>query len=717
MDKLTFFQKHYIIGGTFFLSFFLLAQILNIKYNAAIAKIDLQIAGIKLQSEIRPLMEAIPQHEDLAKTLLRGQTSIRRHLIEKQETINQAMQTLIFANENLEKVLETSEESFANRSLLQMSPKQLRQSWQALLKKMPGLTSKEVTKLHNELMQNTRALLYYIVERSNLPIQADLYSEYYMNKVLLDLPGQQQLLQNLNQEVESGNTKAILLTKAWLKHSLKDTERLLAQSLEFEDPSVITSVKENFSQFLLIKYIDAMKELLDKFGPTTKDLPNYEEIHKEIMDAEEDSHLFWIETLSHMNQILKIQKQRIITKKFSILGFSIFFMVVYFLVTLFMIHEGLLGIDGLLKGTSRLAEGDLTARVPIYYHDEVGMVSLSFNAMAENLERTVLQLRQLIAATKQLSSGDFTCRVPVSQDKKDEIDEVGIAFNSMANSFEDIILKLRELGNSLSSSAEDIASASKEQEAVILQQETTTRQISVTASEISTTAKEFADTVSQARVVAEETETLASSGKESLASMEQIMRHMVEASSSLATRLAILNEKAGSITGVITTITKVAEQTNLLSLNASIESEKAGEFGSSFLQIAQEIRHLADQTAISTLDIEKIVSEIMQAVSASVLGVDDFAKEIRHGVEQVQTVGGQLTKIIEQVEILTFRFESIDEGMQAQSRGARQINEAIMQLSEVAQNTTESIHQFGHTIEQLNSQSLILKQAAAKIKT
>ena len=79
----------------------------------------------------------------------------------------------------------------------------------------------------------------------------------------------------------------------------------------------------------------------------------------------------------------------------------------------------------------------------------------------------------------------------------------------------------------------------------------------------------------------------------------------------------------------MTTITKVADQTNLLSLNAAIEAEKAGEHGRGFAVVATEIRRLADQTAIASYDIEQLVKEMQSAVSAGVMGMDKFSEEVR----------------------------------------------------------------------------------------
>src|SRR6201747_2968174 len=127
--------------------------------------------------------------------------------------------------------------------------------------------------------------------------------------------------------------------------------------------------------------------------------------------------------------------------------------------------------------------------------------------------------------------------------------------------------------------------------------------------------------------------------------MEGTMRRVSEAAGSVSAKLAVLSEKAGNISLVVTTITKVADQTNLLSLNAAIEAEKAGEYGRGFAVVATEIRRLADQTAVATLDIEQMVKEMQSAVAAGVMGMDKFGEQVRRGIGDVHQVGGHLTQI------------------------------------------------------------------------
>jgi methyl-accepting chemotaxis protein WspA len=216
--------------------------------------------------------------------------------------------------------------------------------------------------------------------------------------------------------------------------------------------------------------------------------------------------------------------------------------------------------------------------------------------------------------------------------------------------------------------------------------------------------------------VAEQTAELAGSGQAAIAHMETTMRQIMEASSAITGKLAVLSDKTANINSVVTTITKVADQTNLLSLNAAIEAEKAGEYGLGFAVVAMEIRRLADQTAVATYDIERMVKDMQSAVAAGVMGMDKFSEEVRRGFEEIRQVSAQLAQIIHQVQTLTPRFQTVNEGMHAQATGAQQISETLTQLSESAQQTAESLRQSNLAIEQLNSAARGLQTSVARFK-
>ncbi len=279
-----------------------------------------------------------------------------------------------------------------------------------------------------------------------------------------------------------------------------------------------------------------------------------------------------------------------------------------------------------------------------------------------------------------------------------------------------LVGQVQQSGLQVNTSVNEIAATARQQQATATEIAATTTEIGATSKEISATSKELVKTMGEVSSVAEQSATLAGSGQVGLTRMEETMHQIMSAAGAINAKLAVLNEKAGNISQVVTTITKVADQTNLLSLNAAIEAEKAGEYGRGFAVVATEIRRLADQTAVATYDIEQMVKEMLSAVSAGVMGMDKFSDEVRRGVDEVRQVGAQLAQIIQHVQTMTPRFESVNEGMQAQATGAQQISEALMQLSEAAQQTVESLRQSSLAINQLNETARGLKAGVERIQ-
>jgi methyl-accepting chemotaxis protein WspA len=319
-------------------------------------------------------------------------------------------------------------------------------------------------------------------------------------------------------------------------------------------------------------------------------------------------------------------------------------------------------------------------------------------------------LEGLVTAMGQMRQGDFTHRI----NRQDEFGALGQSFNAMADDLASLFGEVQKSGIRVTSSVTEIAATAKEQQATASEIAVTTTEIGATSREISATSRELVKTMRDVSSVGEQAATLAGDGQTGLARMEGTMQRVIDAAGSINAKLGVLNEKAGNINQMVITITKVADQTNLLSLNAAIEAEKAGEYGRGFAVVASEIRRLADQTAVATYDIEQMVKEIHSAVSAGVMGMDKFSEEVRRGMSEIQQVSGQLTQIIHQVQALAPRFEAVNEGMQAQATGAEQISEALTQLGKAARQTVESQAQSSRAIEDLNQVSSGLRSGVSR---
>lgn len=368
-------------------------------------------------------------------------------------------------------------------------------------------------------------------------------------------------------------------------------------------------------------------------------------------------------------------------------------------------------INILLDVVNKAAKGDLTGKVTFSGDDAVGELGTGLQMMIDNLRQLMDERRMAMEelqsnvdtmqeVVQKASQGDLTGKIDITGG--DAVGQLAKGIQGMINNLNRLVGQVQQSGIQVTSSSTEIAASAKQQEATVAEQAATVNQIVATATEISATNKELVMTMDEVAEVSEKTAEAAASSQIGLASMEETMKNVVEASSSIATKLEILSEKAGNINSVVTTITKVADQTNLLSLNAAIEAEKAGEYGVGFAVVATEIRRLADQTAVATLDIEQMVKEMQSAVSAGVMSVEKFSKEVQKSVDVIQRTGAQLTQITEQVQALTPRFDSVHEGMHMQADGAEQIKQSMIQLSESAQQTVESLRQSHVAIERLN---------------
>ncbi|WP_017738226.1 methyl-accepting chemotaxis protein [Pseudomonas sp. CBZ-4] len=323
-------------------------------------------------------------------------------------------------------------------------------------------------------------------------------------------------------------------------------------------------------------------------------------------------------------------------------------------------------------------------------------------------------MQRIVEILGTMRDGDLSKRLNL--ERKDEFNAVETGFNDMMTELTALVSQAQRSSVQVTTSVTEIAATSKQQQATATETAATTTEIGATSREIAATSKDLVRTMTEVSTAADQASVAAGSGQQGLARMEETMHSVMGAADLVNAKLAILNEKAGNINQVVVTIVKVADQTNLLSLNAAIEAEKAGEYGRGFAVVATEVRRLADQTAVATYDIEQMVREIQSAVSAGVMGMDKFSEEVRRGMFEVQQVGEQLSQIIHQVQALAPRVLMVNEGMQAQATGAEQINHALVQLGDASSQTVESLRQASFTIDELSQVAVGLRSGVSRFK-
>jgi len=336
----------------------------------------------------------------------------------------------------------------------------------------------------------------------------------------------------------------------------------------------------------------------------------------------------------------------------------------------------------------------------------IGVVALALRHLFRPLAHLTGVAAKIADGDIKAAAADLECAGapcgPEDAKAADVTHRLTLAFRKMAANLNSLIGLVQQSGIQVTTSSTEIAASARQIAAAAAEQVASTTQVAETSRQIAATSHGILASMGEVSRAVADAAGMAGDSRRGLALMEESMRKLVDSTSFVSSKLAVISDKANTIGAVVTAINKVADQTNLLSLNAAIEAEKAGEYGRGFSVVAREIRRLADQTAAAALDIEGMVGQMQSAVSAEVMEMDKFSEEVRRGVAEVAEVGKSLGLIIDRVGELEPRFATVKAGMLGQSEDAGRISEAMTQLTEAAVQTRDSLKEFNRAAGQLN---------------
>ncbi len=291
----------------------------------------------------------------------------------------------------------------------------------------------------------------------------------------------------------------------------------------------------------------------------------------------------------------------------------------------------------------------------------------------------------------------------------DEASELRRVLCKLVASLNSPLKHVRRSSAEVTDSSNQIADSVKQLEASVVGQAVSANEVIAASREILATAQELAGTMRAVQQMASEAASHASAGLESLKGINPTMSELLEATDRMSSGLNTISARAAAITPVISTITNVANRTNLVSLNAAIEAEKAGEHAAGFSVVALEIRRLADQTAVTALDIEKMIGELQAAVKEGVAGMLRHSAQTRNCSQTIAGITNDLSQLIDSTRRLEPHIEAVSSGMQAQTRAAGQVLEAVQQLADVAGHVRDSLAEFRKNADQMRSAAQLLQ--------
>ncbi len=352
---------------------------------------------------------------------------------------------------------------------------------------------------------------------------------------------------------------------------------------------------------------------------------------------------------------------------------------------------------GLVAQTAlRVAEGDLTVKeLKVKSKDEIGDMSEAFNKMVVNLRDMIHQINstsQSVAATSEELSSNAEEATKATQQVSQTIEQVAKGSTNQAQGVTDIVQVMDQMAQSI----QQVAAGAGEQSKNVV---TTTSMVEDMSRKIDT----MADGMEKVKRASEENGVVAEAGGKSVEKTVNGMLKVKEAVFETAQRMQELGDQSQKIGEIIEVIDDIAEQTNLLALNAAIEAARAGEHGKGFAVVADEVRKLAERSGKATKEIAELITEIQRGTKVAVESMDVGTKEVEAGVTLAQEAGQSLKEIVNGVKGTGENVHKIMGLINDILTSSQEVSKAANNVAAITEENTAATEEMSASAEEVNS--------------
>jgi len=369
--------------------------------------------------------------------------------------------------------------------------------------------------------------------------------------------------------------------------------------------------------------------------------------------------------------------------------------------------------DEAAKEVAKVNEAAAMARIWIIILIAIGIVVGVLLALA--VARAIsAPLRRLATDAGLVATGDLGVQVLVESH-----DEVG----QMAESFEKMVNSLREMIGMLSDSSTQVSESSAEMQTNAMKMADGAELVAVQAitvatasEEMSATSSDIAQNCQMAAESAKRADQAAEHGSAVVESSIAVMHRIAERVQASATTVEELGKRSDQIGSIISTIEDIADQTNLLALNAAIEAARAGEQGRGFAVVADEVRALAERTTKATHEIGKMIKAIQLETRSAVSAMEEGVSEVEQGTEEAARSREALRRIQDEINAVNLQVQQIATAAEEQTATTSEISNNIHQITNVAQDTVEGARKTSSEAQHLLRLSEELQRMVGKFK-
>ena len=306
----------------------------------------------------------------------------------------------------------------------------------------------------------------------------------------------------------------------------------------------------------------------------------------------------------------------------------------------------------------------------------------------------------LAAKARTIASGDLTVQVNV--ESKDEVGQLASAFAQMVESLRDTIAGVGESTSAVASASSEISSSTEEMAAGAQEQTSQAAEVASAVEEMTKTIQENSKNTGNTAETAKQVKSAAEEGGRVVEETVAGMRRIADVVNRSADTVRTLGKSSNQIGEIISVIDDIADQTNLLALNAAIEAARAGEQGRGFAVVADEVRKLAERTTKATKEIAGMIRTIQADTAGAVTSMEEGTKEVNKGIGLADRAGTSLKDIVAMVQKLTDMVAQIAAASEEQSSASEQISKNVEAISSVTNQTASATQQIARAAEDLN---------------
>jgi methyl-accepting chemotaxis protein len=340
----------------------------------------------------------------------------------------------------------------------------------------------------------------------------------------------------------------------------------------------------------------------------------------------------------------------------------------------------------------------------------IGIVGIGF-FVARTVTKPIIELANVAI---QVADGDLS--VDVHSKSEDEVGQLADTFSRMVESLRETIGKVGEASSAVASASSQISSSTEEMAAGAQEQTSQAGEVASAVEEMSKTIVENSKNAGNTAETAKKAKEAAEQGGRVVEETVVGMKRIADVVNKSAETVKALGKSSDQIGEIISVIDDIADQTNLLALNAAIEAARAGEQGRGFAVVADEVRKLAERTTKATKEIAGMIKTIQADTAGAVSSMEEGTTEVDNGIKLADKAGASLNEIVGISQNLTDMVAQIAAASEQQSSASEQISKNVEAISAVTGETAQGTQQIARASEDLNRLTENLQQLVGKFK-